>query len=620
MGLFEKASSFAKKKGLYHKLLELQQKEKNQPRSLYLKAKLLKEQIEKNPAKEELVLPDFKVEAISPKEKDPEFYQFSPPEIDPFEDWQKEAVEEFEKQALDNQEIKQQIIEDENEILTLPEEIHVASQKRIDYYLALFDIIEELQEIEDYEELLESIAFTIQEQLGTRSILVLGNPEVLKQKNVSLFYLLDIGYHSLELSLKENDPFLSFLYDIKQGEILYVSKLIKQLEKNLKQSVLNESSEFLKDFNIYFPIKNHEKIYAIYFLSNPLEQKDYILDDLEFLRILIRIALTHLKQLEKHNSLKQEIEQIKEFNKYSYSIFKFVVEASSKKNFDDLFDLIQTFLEENFYISMFSFAIIQPEENRYKLFSGKNISYDSIQKFNIDINGDLIGLISNLTTIQELDNFKEYKEIVQNYSEEDLAIMEHFIIVPLVHLNWLVGFFAIHKLKNKTLNEQQKELLLYFATIISPIIMNLIINQERELLFKDTFSPLKKRLEQEIKKAEELQTSFSVIDLKIKNLKRLLGVNSISSMERFLRNLIEIINATLYQHDYIVRLGQGRFILILSGRGKEESQIYIKKLLSKIKDMNIFQDSPVQPNFSYDIYTYPKDADNLRKMLALMES
>jgi len=91
-------------------------------------------------------------------------------------------------------------------------------------------------------------------------------------------------------------------------------------------------------------------------------------------------------------------------------------------------------------------------------------------------------------------------------------------------------------------------------------------------------------------------------------------------MDQFLRNLIEVINGTLYQHDYLVRSGQGRIIIILSGRGKEESQIYIKKLLSKIKEMNLFLESPIQPNFNYDIYTYPKDADNLRKMLALMEN
>jgi GGDEF domain-containing protein len=622
MGLFEKALTYSKKKGLYHRLLELQKEKEKEPKSLYLKAKLLREQLQNSPNKEELKLPDYTIEEISPKEKDPEIAksQLIEKDVDPFVDWEKEAIEEIQKSEKEQEDVKQKIIEDESEILTLPEEIHVASQKRIDYYLALFDILEEFQEIEEYEELLESIAFSIQEQLGTRSILVLGNSDLISDKKGSLFYLLDVGYKSIEITIREDDPFLIYLSKFNAGEIFYTSKLKELLQKDLKDSVLTKHKEILEEFTVYFSLKNSEKIYAIYFLSTPLEQKDYILDDLEFLRVLIKLSITRLKQLQKQYQIKHEIQNIKEFSEYANSFFKFIVDVSSKKTLDDVYDSIQSFLEERFRITMFSFVIIHIEENAYKLFSGKNISYESLNKFKIHINGDLIGLISNLTTVQELENFKDYKEIVDNYTEEDLAIMEHFIIVPLIHLNWLIGFFAIHKFKGNTLTESEKELLLYFATMVSPIITNMIINQERELLFKDTFSPLKKRLEQEINKSEELKTSFSLINLRIKNLKRLLGVNTILSMDKYLRQLIEVINGTLYQHDYFVRLGQGNFILLLSGRGKEESQIYVKKLLNKIKDKNIFQESPVQPNFSYDIYTYPYDADNLKKMLALIES
>ena len=622
MGLFEKALTYSKKKGLYHRLLELQKEKEKEPKSLYLKAKLLREQLQNSPNKEELKLPDYTIEEISPKEKDPEIAesQLIEKDVDPFVDWEKEAIEEIQKSEKEQEDVKQKIIEDESEILTLPEEIHVASQKRIDYYLALFDILEEFQEIEEYEELLESIAFSIQEQLGTRSILVLGNSDLISDKKGSLFYIIDVGYKSIDITIREDDPFLNYLSKFNAGEIFYTSKLKELLEKDLKDSVLTKHKEILEEFTVYFPLKNSERIYAIYFLSTPLEQKDYILDDLEFLRVLIKLSITRLKQLQKQYQIKHEIQNIKEFSEYANSFFKFIVDVSSKKTLDDVYDSIQSFLEERFRITMFSFVIVHIEENAYKLFSGKNISYESLNKFKIHINGDLIGLISNLTTVQELENFKDYKEIVDNYTEEDLAIMEHFIIVPLIHLNWLIGFFAIHKFKGNTLTESEKELILYFATMVSPIITNMIINQERELLFKDTFSPLKKRLEQEINKSEELKTSFSLINLRIKNLKRLLGVNTILSMDKYLRQLIEVINGTLYQHDYFVRLGQGNFILLLSGRGKEESQIYVKKLLNKIKDKNIFQESPVQPNFSYDIYTYPYDADNLKKMLALIES
>jgi len=191
MGLFEKALTYSKKKGLYHRLLELQKEKEKEPKSLYLKAKLLREQLQNSPNKEELKLPDYTIEEISPKEKDPEIAesQLIEKDVDPFVDWEKEAIEEIQKSEKEQEDVKQKIIEDESEILTLPEEIHVASQKRIDYYLALFDILEEFQEIEEYEELLESIAFSIQEQLGTRSILVLGNSDLISDKKKAVYFV-----------------------------------------------------------------------------------------------------------------------------------------------------------------------------------------------------------------------------------------------------------------------------------------------------------------------------------------------------------------------------------------------------------------------------------------------
>ncbi len=624
MGLFERLVALQKtqKKGLYHRLKEYREKYINQPKSFFLKAKKLRDELEdsiKSDVNDELQIPKFDFPMESPKELDPAIsLQTQATEIDPFEDWQKEAIQELEKKPkLDKEELKQKILEDEEDILTLPDDIHVASQRRIDYYLSIFDSIEEFDDIEEFIELLESIAFFIQEQLGTRSILVLSNENV-EQLN-ELHYILNIGYQEVNISIDKNDGLLKELKNVSPSEILYISKLKKLFdEKKLETNLFNQNT-IEKDFSLILPIKDAEQIYAIFLLSNPLEQKDYVLDDLEFLRVLKRIAIFKIKQLKKQLQLKEQFQKYKDFNEISYKIFQFIVELSSKKTLDEVYDEILNFLENQFSVTMFSFVIIEPNKSHYKIFAGKNLTYTTIQKFQLDINSDLVGLISNLTTIHEIQNFKDYKEIIQNYSEEDLSIMERFIIVPLVHLNWLVGFIIIHK-QLRALKQEEQEYLLYFATLLSPFVTNLIIKEERELLFKDTFSPFKKRLELEIKKAEQNQTTFSIIDLKIKNLKRLITVNSIQVIDNFLKDLIDTINSTLYQHDYLVRMGHGRLIVILSGRSKEEGNIYLKKLMNKIKEIPFYQDSPVQPNFTSSVYSYPYDADNLKKLLAIIDA
>ncbi|MFN3604014.1 MAG: diguanylate cyclase domain-containing protein [Leptonema sp. (in: bacteria)] len=616
MGLFEKALSFQKeKKGLYHKLLEYKKKWEEEPKSLYLKAKKLRELLEKANS---FNFPKFKLEKEAPKELDPELNPIQSSiesQKDLFEDWEEEAKKEMKNiQTLEKkEEIEKKIIEDDSEILTLPEEIHIASQKRIDYYLSLFDINEELQEIEHFDEFLENLAFIIQEQLGTRSLLVFGNKEF-PQSVQRLENLFEIGYKSVDFFIPLKDPIFTIFNN--SNEIHYITTLERDLKQ--KESIYFQFKEIFNDFSIALLLKIDPDVYGLVLLSKPLDQPDYVLDDLEFLRILTKIALSKIKQLKRMFELEKKIQNVQKFNQYSKSIFKFLLDCSNKKNMDEIYDLLEELLDKEFGIGMSSFIVIVPNQGYYKLFSGKNISLESLEKFHLDINSDLVSLISNLTTVHPLENFRSYQDVVNNYSEEDISLMQNFIIFPLVHLNWLVGFLVIHKFK-KEWDSDYEEALLYLSTYLATLVTNLVLSEEKELIFRDTFSPLRKKIEFEIQKAEETQSSFSIVDIKIKNFKKLLSVNQVSKMDQYLRKLIDIIHSTLYKHDYLVRLAHARFVIILTKKSKEESQIYLKKLLAKINETNIFYDSPIQPIYTYEIFSYPKDADNLKKFLALIE-
>ncbi len=623
MGLFEKALKQREKKGLYKRLLE----ERKNPKSLFLKAKELKKQFDSEPTLqvqpaeeiskiEEIQLPEYDFEFQSPPEKDLEISDSLP---DPFTSWEKEAkqfVDEKEKQEL-NENLISQYVETDDEISSLPEELHVASQKRLDYYLSLFDINDELQETSSLEELFESVAFNIQEQIGARSIVVFGRKDF-ESENVE--HILSLGYDEQEVTIPLNDSFFSLI--ISSDEIYYLKSLRENLQKTKKKSIFLIDEKYKKlidDFALCFILRFNQKIYSVFFISQPLEQKDYVLDDLEFIRVLIKLTKSKLTVLFKENEKSKEIKNIKKFYESSRTIQNFILEVAIQKNLDDLYEKLEKYLTDYFHITMFSFAKIVPAEGYYHLFSGKNISVDTYKKFQIQINSDFIGLVSNLTTIYNLENFRNYKEIIDSYTVEDISLMEKFIIVPFIHMNWLIGFLIIHKLE-MDLAREDEEHLLYLATLLAPFVTNIIITEERELLFKDTFSPLRKRLEYEFHYAEETQGNLSVIDFRIKNLKRIIAINSLQQIEKYLKEIQNLLSETLYQKDYLSRMSQGRFIIILSGRSKEESQIHIKKLLQKIKDTNLFHDSSIQPIFTYEIISYPKDVEKLEKMLALLES
>ncbi len=247
MGLFEKALKQREKKGLYKRLLE----ERKNPKSLFLKAKELKKQFDSEPTLqvqpaeeiskiEEIQLPEYDFEFQSPPEKDLEISDSLP---DPFTSWEKEAkqfVDEKEKQEL-NENLISQYVETDDEISSLPEELHVASQKRLDYYLSLFDINDELQETSSLEELFESVAFNIQEQIGARSIVVFGRKDF-ESENVE--HILSLGYDEQEVTIPLNDSFFSLI--ISSDEIYYLKSLRENLQKTKKKSIFLIDEKYKK--------------------------------------------------------------------------------------------------------------------------------------------------------------------------------------------------------------------------------------------------------------------------------------------------------------------------------------------------------------------------------------
>ncbi|MCS7206188.1 MAG: GAF domain-containing protein [Leptospiraceae bacterium] len=616
MGLFEKALAFQKeKRGLYHKLIEFRKKLEEEPKSLYLKAKKFRELFN-----EKIDLPRYKIDDQKTKQ-DPELLELQPPKVDIFEEWEKEIHQELSQKSKDET-LPSRILEEEEEVLTLPEEIHIAGQKRIDYYLSLFDFAEELQELENYEEVLEIISFSIQEQLGTRSILVFGNQNVFKENQPSFSSIIQVGYEEISLELNYDDDFIKECKSVPQaqGEIFYLNSLKKKL--NTLQTKLKDFQNIFNDFVIYFPLMDvmdaERRIFAIFFISNPLDRNDYILDDLEFLRILIKLSVSKLKQLQKNFEFYEYVQETKAFNEYTKNLLEFTTEITSFKNLDQVFDAIQSFLETNFSVSMFSFILLDTDQNSYKLFSGKNISLTSLQKFDLSFQSDLVNLVSNLNQVYDLKDFKNHQDVIDNYSEEDIALMESFLIVPIIHQNWLIGMLIIHKF-SRTQNQNQFSWLLYFATFIAPVISNLLFFKERDLVLKDTFSPIKSLLEKEIQKSDELQIPITIVDFKIKNIKRLMAVNEVKKLEEILNKFINTIRKSLNKQSFFSRLSSSRLIILLENHTQKDAQMFLRKLITTIKEENVFLESPIEPIFTYEIYTYPTDVDNIKKILALLD-
>ena len=109
------------------------------------------------------------------------------------------------------------------------------------------------------------------------------------------------------------------------------------------------------------------------------------------------------------------------------------------------------------------------------------------------------------------------------------------------------------------------------------------------------------------------------MEVRVKNLKRLLSLNEPESVTAFLLDLSRSIGGLLFDSDFLARVGQGRFALILPGRNSQEADIFVRMIQAEFKRLNLLSHSPVDVQYSFQSVTAPDDAEEAEKMLAYLD-
>ena len=544
---------------------------------------------------------------------------------DPFGLWEQDAEQEAEEQArqleLRGDSGKRQD-NDENNLLfevdegftTTPVEAHIASQKKIDHYLSLFDITKEISNISEFDELWENILYAIMGQVGAETICILSSTQ--RVSSGAIFYpVIHSGFELPEgWALKRGDE----IYDQMAAStgVRYAEEFLNSLQNPISpmERRILESTRA----KIIVPLKNMNQMFGIVILGGQVSGDDYTVDDLEFLTLLGEISAVGVDRVLSRIEFERDTEELRRRNMVHGSMFSLARRASGVKSLDDIYDILTRHLREDFYAESFSVVLLSPRERRYRIFAGNEISPESIEKFSLDVNSELIATISNLVRVYDLKDFRENREITSCYTNDDLGLMQHYWIVPLINMNWLVGFITIHRTRVPW-TEFHRELMVTAAEIVSSVFANCIIMGERESLFRDPFSPLEERLKQELEKSAQFKSPVSLVDIRVKTIRRILEINPGDEVSAFLMTLNRSIASALFETDFMARVGQGRFALILPGRGRVEAEIFVKKLKAEFKRMRLLPGSPIDVQYTHQIISAPEDAAEPGKMLSIFE-
>lgn len=114
---------------------------------------------------------------------------------DVFDQWENEARSsaEMEVSVDSSKDTRDQLKGDhdylfdpDSDFTTAPVEAHIASQKKIDHYLALFDISKEISNIIEFDDLWENLLYALMGEVGAETICIFSSEENIK--SASIFY------------------------------------------------------------------------------------------------------------------------------------------------------------------------------------------------------------------------------------------------------------------------------------------------------------------------------------------------------------------------------------------------------------------------------------------------
>lgn len=559
-----------------------------------------------------------KAEKLREEELSPEDENFpEPPSLDDFDAWEDEARENSERTPIQPresdpiQENEDYLFDDESDYTTAPIEYHLASKKKIENYHSIFEITKELAGSSDFDSFFSNLNYSIIGQVGSETFAVFSSTN-------GKYEVLDLlEYQGFEpagdWSFHKNDEI--YLRMENAESVVYAGEL-------LSLDIPTKEREYLEAMQaeILAPIRTGEEFYGFLVLGRLISGEEYITDDLEFIKIIGDIAGSVFRRVLDFENRVLEMEKMEEIIRTNGSVLEFARNVSGLRRLDDIHDLLIEYLKENYKLEKYTFMVFDPKKkDEYRVFSSNQLSTDVWDRFRFGSTSDLVGMISNVAGVYRLEDFQANPELCSLLSNDELGIMDDFILIPIINLNWLVGVLIVHK-KDMTWTDTDREVILSAIDVAAPVFSNIMIMEEQENTFKNPFSPLEDRLDLELEKAKSLDTDFTVVVFKVQNIPRMIQLLGHGYFADYCDGLRKSIQEHLGENDHYIRVGQGKFVTIFHSKDKEESEIVIRKIKTDFKPVEEETGrTKFKPSYRILSLAYPRDTKLKEQFLEMVD-
>jgi len=533
---------------------------------------------------------------------------------DPFleeDDKAEEILEELEEEKSDveSTETKDPIVDiNVEEAFETAKQFKSGYEEKLENYLVLFEITKELLKSKSFDDFFENLMYSIIGQVGPEIMIIFSS----RDGNFSQMKI--VAHEGIDIEpdyvIKKGDTLYSLL-ESEQNVIFAKDLLQKDLKPRERVLLENPLTEIL------IPIRVMDQFSGFIVAGKMISGEDYTEKDFEFLQILVEVSGNFLSKLFDSENLSHEVSELNKIIHSTSGITDFTNRVYTCKTLDELYDAISENFMNDFKVSSFTFMILDIKTSDYKVFGSNFLLPDTSGKFKLSKDSKIITMISQVSDVYRLDNYQANAELTTYISEQELSAMSEFTVIPLINIGRMFGFFIIHKISTEW-SPGYKRTILSLSNVVAPIIANMIMQNEKESLFRNPFNPLQETIEREIQYSETKNKQFTLIVLKILNVTRILNILGINFFSEYSEFISKKIFENTKTSDYVSRIGQGKFAILLKENSKADSEHFISKIKSEIV---LFHNPSRDFKLSIQIYslTYPEQAKEKRKFIEMME-
>ncbi|PJZ68693.1 GAF domain-containing protein [Leptospira perolatii] len=535
---------------------------------------------------------------------------------DPFSDWVKEAEANANKSAAKGLRPEQKegsgsdyLFDDESDYSTLPIDLQIASRKKLENYLSAFEIAKEIASSTDFANFFENLCFSIQGQIGCESIVVFSSTSesfealrVVEAQGISADpeWVLESGDETYQAALRA-------------PSVIYAKEMFKFSLPKKEKIILEKTNA-----ELIVPIRNVQEFFGLFVLSKTVEGDDYTIEDLEFLKIVGEVAGSVFRRIRDIELVNQENENLKEVLKNNELILTAARELAQVRDLDEAYDRFTDIFKRELGVRRWSLLLLEGTSRKeYKVFGTNLLTPETVGKFRLGLDSKLVGIVANVSGVFRIANFRKNPELLEQITNDELGLMREFDILPLLNLNWLVGMMVIHETEAPW-TDTDRETAVGISEVSAPVISNLLMLEQRDAVFRDPFSPVELRINEAIQKVGELGTAFSLTVFKVQNASRMVRLKGAGFFSFYCEELRLSIQDNLGESDYCYRVGQGKYVVVLDGKDREETQIVVRKIRNRITEIDRHS-KDFQTGTTSQTLCYPSDTKEKERLLDLIE-